>query len=88
MLNVRITTSATTVFATLSYLLCVAYGLLLPSSVNMHQLLEIVLPGFVWISFRAFIVGLIWALAWGAYIGGGFVLTYNMMHSWMGSKTI
>lgn len=88
MLNVRITTSATTVFATLSYLLCVAYGLLLPSSVNMHQLLEIVLPGFVWISFRAFIVGLIWALAWGAYIGGGFVLTYNMMHRWMGSKTI
>ncbi len=83
MLNVRIITSATTVFATLSYLLCVAYGLLLPSSVNMHQLLEIVLPGFVWISPSAFFFGLVWAVAWGAYIGGGFVLTYNMLHRWM-----
>jgi ammonia channel protein AmtB len=87
MLNVRVTTSATTVFAALSYLLCVAYGLLIPSSVNMHQLLQIVLPGFVWISPSAFFVGLVWAVAWGVYLGGGFVLTYNTLHRWMGSNT-
>jgi hypothetical protein len=86
MLNVRLTTSATTVFATLSYLLCVGYGLLVPSSANMHQLLEIVLPGFVWISTRALFLGLAWAVAWGVYLGGGFVLVYNALHQWMGSK--
>ena len=87
MLNVRVTTCATAVFATLSYLLCVAYGLLIPSSVNMHQFLEIVLPGFVWISTGAFLVGLVWAVAWGVYLGGGFVLTYNTLHRWMEGTT-
>jgi hypothetical protein len=86
LLNVRVTTSATTVFVTLSYLLCVAYGLLIPSSANMHQLLQIVLPGFVWISTGAFLLGLAWAVAWGVYLGGGFVLTYNMLHRWIASK--
>jgi hypothetical protein len=84
MLNVRVTTSATTLFATVSYLLCVAYGLLLPSSANMHQLLGVMLPGFVWISTGAFFLGLAWAVAWGVYLGGGFALTYNSVHRWMG----
>jgi hypothetical protein len=86
MLNARVTTSATTVFATLSYLLCVAYGLLIPSSANMHQLLQIVLPGFVWITTGTFFLGLAWAVAWGVYLGGGFVLIYNLLHRWMGNK--
>jgi hypothetical protein len=86
MLIVRLTTSATTIFAILSYLLCVAYGLLTPPSVHMHQFLEIVLPGFKWISTGAFFLGLAWTVGWGIYLGGGFALTYNTLHRWMGNK--
>ena len=80
MLNLRLTTLSATVFATLSYLLCVAFGLLTPQGVHMHQLLEMLLPAFVWISTGAFFLGLIESALWGAYLGGGFALTYNTIH--------
>lgn len=72
-------------FATVSYLLCVTHGLALPSSANMHQVLVLVLPGFVWISTGAFFIGLGWAAAWGVYLGGGFALTYNTLRRWIGN---
>lgn len=87
MLNLRLTTWATALFTTLSYLLCVAFGLLTPASVHMLQLLEILLPAFKWLSASAFFLGLAESFAWGIYLGGGFALTYNALHRWLGTKT-
>ncbi len=80
MLNLRLTTWATALFTTLSYLLCIAYGLVTPESVHMHQFLEIVLPAFEWIGLGSFLLGLVESFLWGVYLGGGFALVYNGLY--------
>jgi len=87
MLNLRITIWAAALFTTLSYLLCVTFGLLTPESVHMHQLLEILLPAFKWFSVGAFFLGLVESFVWGIYLGGGFALIYNMLYRRSGTKT-
>ena len=87
MLNLRLITTATALFTTASYVLCVAFGLMTPQSVHMHQLLETVLPAFKWIGTGAFFLGLIESFLWGVYLGGGFALVYNALHRRMAVKT-
>ena len=88
MLNLRLVTTVTALFATLSYLACVAVGLLAPQSpFHMGQLLEALLPAFKWISTGAFFLGLIESFLWGVYLGGGFALVYNALHRRMAVKT-
>jgi hypothetical protein len=43
MLNIRVVTWALATFTLLSYLVCIAYGLIVPQSLHMHQFLEITL---------------------------------------------
>lgn len=88
MLNSLLTTLSASVFAALSYLLCVAFGLATPESMHMHQLLELLLPGFVWLSAGAFFLGLVESILWGAYLGGGFAMTYNVIHRWFGGAKV
>ena len=77
MLNIRLATLSTAVFTTLSYLLCVGFGLLAPESIHMHELLEILLPSFKWIDLGSFFLGLVESVLWGVYLGGGFAMVYN-----------
>lgn len=88
MLNLRLTTWATAAFTTLSFLLCVAFGLVTPETVHMHQFLEIVLPAFQWISVTSFLLGAVESFLWGAYLGGGFVLVYNALHRRWGTTVV
>lgn len=85
MLNLRLVTWATALFTTLSYLLCVVYGLVTPESVHMHQFLEIVLPAFEWITLGGFFLGLVESFLWGVYLGGGFALVYNALYRQWGA---
>lgn len=88
MLNLRLVTTATALFTTLSYLFCVAVGLLMPQSpFHMSTLLEMLLPAFNWISTGAFFLGLIESILWGVYLGGGFALVYNALHRRMVATT-
>lgn len=88
MLNLRLVSTAAALFTTLSYLFCVAVGLLVPQSpFHMGQLLEVLLPAFKWISTEAFFLGLIESFLWGVYLGGGFALVYNALHRRMAVKT-
>lgn len=80
MLNTRHIAIATSIFTTVSYLLCVAFGLLTPDVIHMHHLLELVLPAFVWISVKSFLIGLVESILWGSYLGGGYSLAYNFTH--------
>lgn len=88
MLNLRLTAWAAALFATLSFLLCVAFGLVTPGSVHMHQFLEAVLPAFEWISPGSVLLGLVESFLWGAYLGGGFALIYNALYRRWGTPAL
>ena len=77
MLNIKVTTWSLGVFTAFSFILCVAYGLLTPQSIHMHQFLENVLPAFKWLTFGGFMLGLIESFLWGVYTGLVFVPIYN-----------
>lgn len=66
-------------FAAVTFVVCVVYGLLVPKAFHMVQLLEIVLPGFTWLSFGSFLLGLAESFLYGAYAGLVFVPIYNFV---------
>lgn len=87
MLNIRTVTWSLAVFTTVSYLLCVIYGLLTPESLHMHQFLETVLPAFKWLTVGGFFLGLIESFLWGAYIGLVYVPIYNFFYKRRAQKS-
>ena len=80
MLNIKTITWSLAVFTTVSYVLCVIYGLVAPESLHMHQFLEIVLPAFKWLTVGGFFLGLIESFLWGAYIGLVYVPINNFFY--------
>jgi len=85
MLNTKLVTWTLALFASLSFVICVVYGLLTPESVHMHGFLEAVLPAFAWLSLGSFFLGLVESFLWGVYLGLGFSLIYNVLNRRWGS---
>ena len=54
-------------FLGVTYTLCVLYGLSVPEAYRMHSVWEGLLPGFSWLSWGTFFIGLGEALAYGVY---------------------
>ena len=79
-MNVKIVTIATATWAAVSFLFCVVWGILTPESWHMHGFLEIFLPGFRWLSWMTFSLGLIESFLFGAYAGFVFALIYNFLN--------
>lgn len=77
MLNIKVVSLSLGVFAAVSFIVCVLWGLLLPESLHMHGLLEMVLPGFKWLSVGSFFLGLIESFLFGIYIGVVYVPIRN-----------
>ncbi|MDP2123623.1 MAG: DUF5676 family membrane protein [Parvibaculum sp.] len=63
-------------FFVITYVLCVLFGLLV-SSQGMHQLLSTLLPGFTWLTWPSFLLGLVWMFGLGWYIAVIFAPIYN-----------
>ena len=63
-------------FSALTYLLCVLFDLWFPS-LAMNPVWAPLLPGFVWISWTGFFLGLTEAFAYGWYIALVFGPLYN-----------
>ncbi|MES1945341.1 hypothetical protein PC39_14537 [Salinisphaera sp. PC39] len=61
----------------ISYLLCVGFGLIAPDSMRMYEAWAPLLPGFEWLSFSGFIIGLIEAYLYGWYLAILFVPLYR-----------
>lgn len=80
MLNTKLITWALSLFTSLSYVICVLYGLVTPESLHMHRFLEIVLPAFEWISVGHFFLGLAESFLWGTYVGLVFPPIYNWLY--------
>lgn len=77
MLNIRIASWSLGVFTAVSFVLCVAYGLLVRPNLHMAPFLEMVLPAFEWLTIEGFFLGLVESFLYGAYVGLVFVPIYN-----------
>jgi len=81
MLSIRVVSWSLGLLFSISFTLCVLYGLIVPPRLHgMSVFLEAVLPAFKWISFGKFILGLIESFLYGAYIGIVFVPIYNYLN--------
>ena len=76
MLNIKAWTLSSACFMATTFVICVIGGLIAPGLPIAHRLLE-VLPGFVWISPGAFVLGLAETFLFGLYAGLLFALLHN-----------
>ena len=81
MLHLRTVSLALGLTFAISFVICVLWGILLPEPLHMHQFLELVLPGFSWLSVASAVLGLVESFLFGAYFGAIFVLIYNALNS-------
>lgn len=86
MLNWRVVAKALASFTGISYVLCVAAGLLIPTSLHASWLLEALLPAFKWLSFGSFVLGLVEASVYGACAGFLYSTLYNYFARCAGVK--
>jgi hypothetical protein len=85
MLNTKVVTWSLSLFATVTYVVCVAYGLIVPESLHMTAALEAVLPAFRWLTPAGFAIGLVESFLYGAYAGLVFSPIYNALwRRWVG----
>jgi len=68
---------ALSLFLAITFTICVVWGLVTPMSMHMHDAWQPLLPGFRWISFPAYLIGLIEASLYGWYAAVVFVPLYN-----------
>jgi hypothetical protein len=79
MLNIKVVTWSLGIFTSISFILCLIYGMIAPSSLHTVQGLEAVLPGFEWLTFVGFCLGLLESFLYGAYVDLVFVPIYNFL---------
>ena len=46
MLNLKVVSLSLGLMLAISFVICIAWGLVMPESLHMHRFLELVLPGF------------------------------------------
>ena len=79
MLNVRAWTLSSACWMAVTFTICVLGGVLVPSLPIPHRTLELVLPGFRWISASAFLLGLVETALYGMYAGWLFATLHNVI---------
>ncbi len=78
-LNWKVLTLSLGLFSALSFVLCVAWGALVPPSLHGTRFLEMTLPGFRWLTPGSFGLGLVETFVIGAYAGLLFTLIHNFV---------
>jgi hypothetical protein len=80
-LNWKVMTLSLGLFSGFSFVLCLAWGLVVPPGVHGTRFLELTLPGFVWLTPGTFVLGLVETVVIGAYVGFAFTLIHNAVAS-------
>ena len=80
MLNIKVVSWSLGIFAAVSFIFCVVYGLIVPHILHMSQALEAILPAFKWLTVSGFLLGLVESFLYGVYAGLVFVPVYNFLH--------
>ena len=69
------------IFFVITYVLCVGFDLLFPGQ-SMYQTWLQLLPGFTWLTWPSFLLGLIESFAYGWYIALIFGPLFNLFAGW------
>lgn len=77
MLNIKIIPWALGLWGAVSFIVCVLYGLITPQSLHMHVFLEQILPGFKWLTWWGFLLGVVESFLYGVYAGIVYVPIHN-----------
>ena len=86
MLNMKVWIATFTSWMGVSFTICVLGGVLVPRLPIPHQTLELLLPGFRWISLGSFALGLAESLFYGVYAAAVLVVVHNFFHRlWVGT---
>ena len=72
-------------FISFTYILCIAYDLIFPERA-MFEAWYRLYPGFTWLSWGSFFLGLIESFLYGIYIGLVFAPLYNMFNAKFGKS--
>jgi hypothetical protein len=64
-------------FFLVSYLLCIGFGLAAPEHMRMYEAWAPLLPGFEWLTWSGFFIGLVEVYLYGWYIAVVFVPLYR-----------
>lgn len=86
MLKTKLVTWALGIWAAISFVVCVIYGLVTPQSLHMGEFLEMVLPAFKWLTWWGFLLGLVESFLYGAYAGLVYCPIYNWLHRRWGAR--
>ena len=63
-------------FLVITYVLCVLFGIVV-SERGIHQLFAQLVPGFTWITWPSFFLGLLWSFVFGWYFAVLFAPLFN-----------
>jgi hypothetical protein len=77
MLNWKVVTQTLSSFLAITFVLCVAYGLVAPPQFHPSWLLEAVLPGFTWLTPASVLIGIVETALYGAWTGILYSALYN-----------
>jgi hypothetical protein len=80
MLNIKVWIATFAAWMGVTFTICVLGGILVPGLPIRHQTLELLLPGFTWISWGGFVLGLAESLFYGVYAAVVFVAVHNFFH--------
>jgi hypothetical protein len=69
---------ATGTFLAITYVLCVAYDIAFDQ--RMYETWLKLLPGFTWLTWQSFLLGLVESFLYGIYFGLVFTPLYNFFH--------
>src|SRR5574338_1559110 len=86
MLNTKLVTWTLGIWAAITFIFCVIYGLVTPKSLHMSAFLEMVLPAFKWLTWWGFLLGLVGSFLYGAYAGLVYCPIYNWLHRRWGTR--
>ena len=78
MLNLRIWTLTSGCWMSITYTVCVLGGVIAPAVPIPHRTLELLLPGFTWISLGSFVLGLVETFLFGVYAAWLLVSLHNL----------
>jgi hypothetical protein len=79
MLRVKIWTASLAISGAIFYVLCLVGRFVMPDTGYHDTLLEVVLPGFEWLTPLGFIAGLVGSMVYGAVMGWVFSTVHNLM---------
>lgn len=79
MLNLRTWIVSSGCWMAITFTICVIGGVIAPGLPIPHRTLELVLPGFTWISPGSFVLGLVETCLFGVYAAWLFVSLHNFL---------